>query len=603
MNIQINSNSGLYQTGSNVNLSTQSAEAVSQMAETKLIAAENVINVKAGDVFSGQIVDMTKEGIASIMLKNNAMIKAQISAGLSVEIGQILSFQVKGATNSSVTLTPLYANLDNNSAVAKALSAADLPITAQNADMVKAMMERGLPIDTRALQGMANLAAKYPMANPASIVQMTQLGIPLTEENVQQFEAYKEGQYKIAESLNPVSEGFAEMAGESISMNRAVTNIFLEMPSAELTTAVSEALNGNSEKLFAMFGVETAETENVEAAEDGKQVIQQAEKGLEKLSADGNQKENENVVQKNEADTGKRNAEVIKPDPQYSKPGAVGNDLIKLLGSEGADKLAELMNKAGFPAQLTAKVAAGELTPKQTLELIQASLEESEGVNFKGEDAKAAVRELISSEPYKFLLRNQIKANLLLEPEEVADQEKVQAYYQKLGRVLGEASELLRSTGRSETPLSQGVNNLNSNVDFINGLNAAMTYIQLPLKMNDMASHGDLYVYTNKKKLAEKDGNCSALLHLDMEHLGTVDVHVTMKDYDKVTTHFILQDEALLDFIAKYLPELDKNLEKRGYHMHSDVSLNKEAKSVPEIMFNKGSNAKLIQKTSFDVRA
>ncbi|MCR5527425.1 MAG: flagellar hook-length control protein FliK [Lachnospiraceae bacterium] len=596
MNIQVN-NSGLYQTGSNVNVSTQSAEAVSQAAEASLIAAKNVINVKAGDVFSGQIVDMTKDGIASIMLKNNAMLKAQISAGLSVEVGQILSFQVKGATKSSVTLTPLYANLDNNSAVAKALNAAELPVTAQNADMVKAMMERGLPIDKGSLQGMANLAARYPTANPASIVQMTQLGIPLTDGNVQQFEAYKEGQYKIAESLSPVAEGFAEMAGESTAMNRSVAGIFLEAPAPELTEAVIKAFDGDQTKLLNMFNIEISEAENSEQVNEAN--LQQTDAGKVETSAENTGKteipaENENA---------EKNVEVIKPDPEYAKPGAVGNDLIKLIGSEGAGKIAELMNKAGFPEQLTARIASGELTPKQTLELIQASIEGKETLNFKGEEAQATIRELISSEPYKFILRNQITSNLLLNPDDVADQEKVQEYYQKLGRVLSEASELVKTAGRGESTLAQSVDNLNSNVDFINGLNAAMTYIQLPLKLNDMASHGDLYVYTNKKKLAEKDGNCSALLHLDMEHLGTVDVHVTMKDYDKVTTHFILQEESLLDFIAKYLPELDKSLENRGYHMHSDVSLNKEAKSVPELMFNKGSNAKLIQKTSFDVRA
>ena len=121
--------------------------------------------------------------------------------------------------------------------------------------------------------------------------------------------------------------------------------------------------------------------------------------------------------------------------------------------------------------------------------------------------------------------------------------------------------------------------------------------------MNDAASHGDLYVYTNKKNLAKKDGNFSALLHLDMEHLGMMDVHISMKNYDHVTTHFFLQKEELLDFIEEHLGELNNALSKRGYVIHSDVSLNKEAKDVPEIMFKKGSNEKLIQRTAFDVRA
>lgn len=127
--------------------------------------------------------------------------------------------------------------------------------------------------------------------------------------------------------------------------------------------------------------------------------------------------------------------------------------------------------------------------------------------------------------------------------------------------------------------------------------------MQLPLKLNDQSAHGDLYVYTNKKRLAAKDGNVSALLHLDMEHLGTMDVHVSMNQGGNVKTHFILQKEEMLDFIAEHLPELDERLKKRGYSVTSDVALNREARSVPEIMFNTGRSERLVQKLSFDVKA
>ena len=147
------------------------------------------------------------------------------------------------------------------------------------------------------------------------------------------------------------------------------------------------------------------------------------------------------------------------------------------------------------------------------------------------------------------------------------------------------------------------MNSLRQNVDFMNQLNNVMTYMQLPLKMNENKAHGDLYVYTNKKNLSKKDGNVSALLHLDMQHLGTMDIHVQMTNGENVKTHFILQKEEMLDFIEPHLPELDEALLKRGYKMHSDVSLNKEARDVPDIMFNRGTNEKLIQTTSFDIRA
>ena len=61
--------------------------------------------------------------------------------------------------------------------------------------------------------------------------------------------------------------------------------------------------------------------------------------------------------------------------------------------------------------------------------------------------------------------------------------------------------------------------------DFLQQINQTYVYIQLPLHLRQ-GEHktGELFVYTNKKNLARKDGQVSALLHLDMEHLGPLDV-------------------------------------------------------------------------------
>jgi len=190
-----------------------------------------------------------------------------------------------------------------------------------------------------------------------------------------------------------------------------------------------------------------------------------------------------------------------------------------------------------------------------------------------------------------------------MKPEEVADKEKVQEYFQKVVRDTAKAAEVLNASGRGETTLAAANQNLHDNVDFMNQMNQVFTYMQMPLKMASEAQHGDLYIYTNKKKLKSGDGNVSALLHLDMTHMGTMDIHVSMNPEGVVNTHFILQREELLDFVAEHLPELDERINARGYHMHSDVSLNKEKQSVPEIMFNKGKNTKLIQYTAFDAKA
>ncbi len=585
MNITVNSNSGIYDINSGMNGST-GISGISEKERLASVPADSVRYIKAGDTFSGEIVSLNDDGTVELLLGDNSKLNAFLSKKMDLQLGQTLSFTVSGASDSKISLTPLYANLDGNSAVGKALTEAGLPLTRQNQDLVTSMMERGLPIDRNSLSGMASLSSKFPLADPRSLVQMTELKIPLTEENIREFEAYKENQYKIADSLKELSSDFGEIAKEGIKANNEVFNLFFESDKQVLLKEGLElAENGDLSKLAHALGLDREETEAL----------------VKSIS------EPDNTAAGNEAVS--QDAELpstSKETPKMSADlnGAVTDDLHTLLGEEGAKKLSENMKAAGLNEAIAAKVADNSLSARDTLELAKALIDNAaEKEGNPGEGIRYDHRDLLRSPEYKHLLSNSITNEFLLKPEEVADKEKVREYYERVVKNSDKALEFLNTTGKGSTALAQGLNNLRSNVDFMNQLNNVMTYLQLPLKMNEDTAHGDLYVYTNKKNLSKKDGNVSALLHLDMQHLGTMDIHVQMTGGENVKTHFILQKEEMLDFISEHLSELDEAINKRGYNMHSDVALNKEPKDVPDIMFNRGTNEKLIQTTSFDIRA
>lgn len=577
MNINVNTNTGVYDLNAGVS-GSQSVSGSVEQQRMATVPADSVRYIKAGDTFSGEIVSLNDDGTVELLLGDNTKLSAFLSKNMELTLGQTLSFTVSGASDSRISLTPLYANLDGNSAVGKALQEAGLPLTKQNSDMVMAMMERGLPIDSRSLQGMASLAAKHPLADPKSIVQMSELSIPLTEENIKEFEAYKENQYKIADSLDELSKGFTEIAQNSLSENDKIFDVFFGNDNTGVSAALKDALQGDFSKIAKAFDLNEDEL---------KSVLQQKTGGENALLTE----------EETDANAGAGN-KALKTDIT----GRVTDDITVLLGKEGTERLSENLKEAGLPEALAEKVKDGTLSADETLKLTKALLDEA-GQGNLGEKAMINYPKLLRSPEYRLLLNNGITNEFLLDPEDVSDKEKVREYYERVVKNADKALEFLNSTGRGQTTLSQGMNSLRQNVDFMNQLNNVMTYMQLPLKMNEHKAHGDLYVYTNKKNLAKKDGNVSALLHLDMQHLGTMDIHVQMTNGENVKTHFILQKEEMLDFIEPHLPELDEALLKRGYKMHSDVSLNKEARDVPDIMFNRGTNERLIQTTSFDIRA
>ena len=122
----------------------------------------------------------------------------------------------------------------------------------------------------------------------------------------------------------------------------------------------------------------------------------------------------------------------------------------------------------------------------------------------------------------------------------------------------------MESVGQNGSEAYRAAANMSQNLDFLQQINQMYTYVQLPLRLQQGDAHGDLYVYTNKRNLAGKDGSVSALLHLDMEHLGPVDVYVAMQN-SRVNTTFYVADDDMLDFLEAHMDILTDRLRKRGY--------------------------------------
>ena len=86
-----------------------------------------------------------------------------------------------------------------------------------------------------------------------------------------------------------------------------------------------------------------------------------------------------------------------------------------------------------------------------------------------------------------------------------------------------------------------------------------------------------------------------------------IDVYVAMQK-EKVSTHFYMQDEELLDFIEANIHILNERLTKKGYQMNTSVSIRDtdEKNSVIDEFLkqeNDGTVAPLLSTKSFDVRA
>ena len=196
-------------------------------------------------------------------------------------------------------------------------------------------------------------------------------------------------------------------------------------------------------------------------------------------------------------------------------------------------------------------------------------------------------------------------SSFLLSPEEVADADKVKRYYENINQKLAALEQLAQTVADAagET-VSAAPKQMRSNLSFMDTINQVFPFLQLPLKFKETPAHGELYVYERKRTLKPTD-SFSALLHLDMEALGSMDVFVTLAG-QHITTRFSMTQKDSADLIRTELPALSDALAKQGYSLTSDVTVAEpDAEPAPSLMeqFLELHAPGGVKRYTFDIRA
>ncbi len=570
----------------------------------------SIQEMSVGNVFEGNINHM-EGGVVTLGLPDGKTIQARLDSGVSVRVGESMFFQVRSNNGSQIAIRPFSSASGSNPTLLNALKAANLQVNGKMLTMVNTMMEQSMSIDKQSLLQMAKFVMGNDGMDVTSIVQMAKLGIPITEEMMAQFENYKSDQYAILDQLESVMELLPEqLAGgnlsqeELIDFNQQMIKIFLGGQEASEDGTV---LLNIKEQAAGEGGAEAAVREL--ASEDGaKVIVQTAEAENEKvlLSETGR-------VPSEESGQSEKAAQNLQDMPEEGKAAAgrestepdakAGADLLKNLLSDG--ELQQLSGKLGKIPQLLENTAlfqegklSGEISSKELLQLLEQAF--ANGRNSES----SALSELVSSKEYRTLIRNVMEQQWLLRPEELKTEHKVNELYERLDRQLEQMERVLKSFGQSTSQLSDTASNVRDNIQFMNQLNQTYAYVQIPLKFAGQNAHSDLYVYTDKRKRNEKDGELSAFLHLDLDHLGSTDVSIKLLQRN-VATNFYLADDMSYQLILENMEILEERLAKKGYQVKIQVTNQEENVNFVEDILKRQtpSAGGMVHRYSFDVRA
>lgn len=557
----------------NTAINSQGTGNATGVSGTNPTLAQAMRMLPAGSVFEATVNEM-ENGEVLLGLSDGRNVSARLSAGVSLNVGESMFFQVKSNNGMQIEIRPFQTGPEGNPTLLKALDAAGLNVNDKNLTLVNTMMQEQMPIDKSSLMAMVRLSGSHPNVASATLVEMTKLGLPVTEENAAAFENYKTDQNAMMKELNTLFETLPEMAGnetmsvsDAIAFHKEITAMLADTETAGSVTVKGQEASQTPQVELVAGEAKTGTAQTTEAAENGTAQTAQAAETI--------------------AETGTA--------AQTSQPGGAEAGMPARLAA--VLDPAQLEDLKSVYAELSGKdTDISKLTPKQFLTELSGLLADG------GDGREHVVRKLFAGKSYQQVLRSALEEEWLLKPQDIRDSGKMNEFYARVDRQMGQLSQILAEAG-GNTQTAQAASDLSNNINFMNVLNQTYTYMQIPLKMAHQNAKGDLYVYTNKRKLAEKDGELSAFLHLDMEHLGSTDVSVKMHGKN-VGTRFYLSDEASYQVVEAHVPFLQQQLEKLGYQCRIDVE-NEEKKVdlVDDFLKRDKPAGGMVHRYSFDMRA
>ena len=583
----------------NISSGTEELKAASGMQKVVSTLEE----LSSGSVFEGT-VSSVKNGKVTLALSDGQTITARLSGKVPLSQGTPMFFQVKSNDGATIEIKPYTgAGSGGNPILTNALTEGTVPVTERNLAMVDAMMKEQMPIDKQSLLNMARIANMNPGVDITTVVNMTKLGIPVSPEMAAQFENYMTDEHAILQEMDQAMNELADLAGsgdltpdQAVQMNQKIVTILL--PEQTVTGAPV-----NAEGQIETGGQTTAEG----------QILTDGRLGAEEQTVNGEQ--TTTAGQAIQEGTGGQALGEVLSDQQFSSLGRLLQNIPSLVEStklfpeameqdifidtlEDESVAQNLMTEDAAWKAADGKTALDRnLTVSDFLRTVSQLLSENNGA------ASQSIQKLFGSDAYKSLLRNVMEQQWLIQPEALKQEKKISQLYEKLEQQMRQVEDALKEAGITKTRFPETATEVRGNIEFMNQLNQAYTYVQVPLKLSGQNANGELYVYTNKKNLRDPDAELSAFLHLDLEHLGSTDVSVKMQ-HRNVKTNFYMADDASYDLVEKYLPILEQKLKDKGYQC--TITMTKEEKKVSfgdDFLRKDMPQTGTLHRYSFDVRA
>lgn len=551
----------------------------------KLVSSLN--EMSKGMIFEGTVSSVRGNQV-KLALSNGQQILARLAGKFSFEQGQSVFFQVKNNDGGTIEIKPYTVDGEGaNLTLMDALKSAGLPVDGINLSMVNKMMEEQMPIDKTSLNQMYQLVQDNKDINVTTLVELKRLGIEINQVNAAQFENYANDKQAITIAMDSLIDELPNaLSAEDLSMYKLVTQ------ARDILNIVTEGLP--EEAFISSEASDMSQYEAIIRDNKSAPVVKKhfnIAELFESLNSVSGESQDIHTTQKiNNAPA----TDTILLQENETKSNTIGF----LLSDKQIEELNEQVRMLLPDLQENnISLYSEDSSVVGILNDIKSMLENT--------PANADIlRHLFSGEAFKLMLKEALEQQWMIKPGDLEkNPKKLDGLYDKIEKQITNMEIILKTSGVVNPKAEALADNIRGNIEFMNQINEAYTYVQVPLKMNEKNASGQLYVYTNKKSMSNPDKELSAFLHLDLEHLGVTDVSIKML-HRKVTTNFYLDSDESYALVKQFLPVLEKRLQDKGYNCELNVnSGSKQMNFVAGFLKKDLPPTGQVHRYSFDIRA
>ena len=608
----------------------------------KLVSSLN--EMSRGMIFEGTVSSVHGNQV-KLALSNGQQILARLAGKFSFEQGQSVFFQVKNNDGGTIEIKPYTVDGEGaNLTLMDALKAAGLPVDGSNLSMVNKMMEEQMSIDKVSLNQMYQLVQDNKDINVTTLVELKRLGIDINPVNAAQFENYSNDKQAITIAMDSLIDELPNaLSAEDLSMYKLVTqardvlnivtdglseNVIISNEGYDLKQ-YEAIMSDNQSAPIAKKHFNIAELfESLNSVSGESQGIQIMQKLNNFLKIDNMLMQGNESVAPNEPvllnESVLSNESVISNEPVLLNESVASNEQVKL--QEAPEKTdTAIINKKVETAANTIGCILSDNQIEELNEQVKKLLPDLQenNISLYSKDSSVvgilndiknmlentpananALRHLFSGNAFRIMLREALEQQWMIKPGDLEkNPKKLDGLYDKIEKQITNMENILKASGTVNSKAEALADNIRGNIEFMNQINEAYTYVQVPLRMNEKNASGQLYVYTNKKSMSDPDKELSAFLHLDLEHLGGTDVSIKML-HKKVTTNFYLDSDESYALVKQFLPVLEKRLQDKGYNCELNVnSDSKQMNFVDGFLKKDLPPTGQVHRYSFDMRA